>query len=108
MMLSAIGRCMAWLSWAAADPAWALRAISLALEAVLTRQKTTQCRWRLGGHQRDAPRQGDHPKDRPGAEAELRADSLGNHDLELGGDGRDIQGNIVIRNTVSASTPAGR
>jgi hypothetical protein len=52
---------------------------------------------RLGGHQGDAPRQGDHPKGLPRAEAELLADPLGNHNLELRGNGRDIHGKVVIR-----------
>jgi hypothetical protein len=67
MMLSAIGRCAA----------WAFQAISLAQEGVLAMQTTAQRRWRLGGHQRDAPRQGDHLKGLARTEAELLADCLG-------------------------------
>jgi len=64
----------------------------LALEGVPAWQKTAQGRWILGGHQLNAPRQGDHLQALAWAEAELLAHPLGNHDLKFRRDGREIHG----------------
>jgi len=74
------------------------------LEAVDALQKTAKLPRRLGRHQLDPPRQGDHLKGLPGTEAELLSDPLGNHDQELGGDGRDIRGKNDIRNLMDPNS----